>query len=84
MKTWRLYKKVKIFRLNEPIPGSDFKITKDNRIVSASPKYTIWYCWSNGAKCETLKELKQDIDSFLKECLNRGISPTEAVTTLNS
>jgi len=84
MKAFRNYRGVKIFRETEILPGSDFRVTEDGRILPAKPKTATWFKWIDGARCEDIAEVKTDIDDFIRECGSRSISELEAVTELNT
>lgn len=83
MKAHRTHKKVKIFLVKNMITGSNFKILKDGRIVDTAPKFDVFYRWTNGALCYTLKEIKADIDAFFKLCKSYDIDQEMVVATLN-
>lgn len=79
LKTFRTYRKVKIYRIVELLEVPTSK--------NAKPKpgtFNIWYCWTHGPLCATLKEVKDDTDEFLdKTCPGFSIPETLAVKVLN-
>lgn len=79
LKTFRVYRKVRIFRIVELLEVPTSK--------NAKPKpgtFNIWYCWSEGPLCSTVKELKDDIDRFLDvDCPDHKIDTETAVKVLN-
>lgn len=83
MRTYRNYKGVKIFRLKEMVPGSDCKFNSRDELVPATPKYDIFYTYANGHKCDTLKDIKRDIDDLIIEAETRNIPFATMVERLN-
>lgn len=83
-KAFRKYKGVRIFRENEMLGGSDFVINRDGLVKNCKPKYKAWFGWQGGPRCESIAELKVDIDNYIAECKKRGIPETEAVQELNN
>lgn len=77
LKTHRTYRKVRIFRIVELLEVQTTQKPKPGT-------FNIWYCWTDGPKCETLKEIKSDIDRFLDvDCPDHKIDPNDGVKGLN-
>ena len=79
LKTFRVYRKVRIYRIVEllEVPASE----------KAKPKpgtFNVWYCWTDGPLIATLKEMRDDIDQFLDiDCPDHGIDIATAIKGLN-
>jgi len=72
-KPYAIYKKVKIYRNREMIPGSNLRELKDGIMKECKPQYyPAQYAHMDGYPCDTLREAKQTIDRIESECRRNG------------
>jgi hypothetical protein len=48
-----------------------------------TPKFEVFYRWADGALCDTLDELRQDVRDILEQARLRGIEEELMVEELN-
>ena len=66
------------------ICGSNFKINAAGNSVPVKPKFDTTYSYQDGYHCDTLEEVKSDIDDLIKQSINRGIPESDMVETINT
>jgi len=81
-RAFRRYRGVAIFREQEKIPGSDFALTNDFKLVPRAAQYDVHYRYAGGYKCSSVAECKQDIDDLLLKAAAFG-AEKQMVETLN-
>ena len=69
MRTFRRYRKIRIYRERVQICGSDIKELKDGSFVKATPKYDSWFKTSDGARHYTLESVKKEIDDWVSSVM---------------
>lgn len=78
LKAFRLYRGVRIYRIVELL-----EVPTSKNAVPKRGTFNIWYCWTDGPKCETIDEVKRDIREFIEKCQSLSIEKTMAVRGLN-
>lgn len=83
MRPFRRYRGVAIWRSKDLICGSDLDFNSDGLLVEKNGKYSVYYHWTDGYLCDTIQEVKDDIDGALSAAESRDIPLAEMVKTLN-
>lgn len=83
-KAYRRYKGVAIYMLKEVVAGSDFKVNENGTISNTAPAYDVYFVLADGdLKCDSLDEIKADIDNMLENAKKLGLPIDMMVDTLN-
>lgn len=82
-KPYKIYRGVGIYRHEEIIVGSEFRVNEDGSITNTLPAYDVYFTLTDGSmRSVFLKEIKEDIDSMLGTAEKLGML-NDMVRTLN-
>lgn len=84
MKTYRNYRGVKIYRNKAMVCGSDFDVRDNGTLRARKPQYEISYSYCDGYHCDSLNEVRADIDEMFSTGLKLDIPIADMVEELNN
>ena len=81
---YRRYKGVAIYHTKVMVPGSNYDFSDSGKLVSRKAEFETYYHWADGALCDTVDEVKEDIDTVLLKAESVKIPTQDMVKELNT